>query len=738
MHAIPLNLLYAAPHSRRRASESHIYSNLDDTEHIAPTFRQCSPAMRHRGASKNLNPNSRRLNPPNPAAMYTSQYQHQRRKTNKPTDTPKPNRNLRRLSPACHSLRSASAHAKQSQPQSPNMVYTHEYDHDGDDDEDVNTLLAVRTHHSTLKHRHITLPAANTGMIRRSTSPILSSMTRESRSKHKKRSHSFSVSCTFSNLQHSKAQSRRLPPTHYSPSVTHYSPSPHADNDDDCSPSPEITPPPPLSLSAMSRHHHHHGKKHLYLRPRSNSISLSVSRSQPNISTTDVEKTNITKKSARDETSNNDVDERKQTNHHMVDAAAVNLDDIVTEKQFTLHYNVELKPPRTYHHHQHTEDSDDDDDDHVCDGYTHAGDTAAADEELFSYRDCFATENRRALQKEIVAEQNKKTTTTSVVLPNGVSLKKTRPRFLICKGHHFKMDYGSSDGAFTLYKFMITFHGGGSEEEHRDHGDECTSQQWSIKKRFSDFVTFHQNLVAEIKGIPSAKVMKLPKLPKKTLKKNFSASFVSMRHDALLAYLSKLCNIRELQSSVTLLTFLGAVTDHSSPSNDKFLHSRMTVSVYTSNYADSGDVILFETKSYLAAGLRSVTATHYDHVAFVFRDVHGTHQCHDETLARLQNDNDLYLVESTVDGVHTYPLKWRLRQWSILCPQIVVRRLKLLKRGTHTSKLQSSSLDDLVTAANNECFSAYEKYDFLPKSKAFYDKVTEFVDAVNGSEYGIW
>ena len=45
--------------------------------------------------------------------------------------------------------------------------------------------------------------------------------------------------------------------------------------------------------------------------------------------------------------------------------------------------------------------------------------------------------------------------------------------------------------------------------------------------------------------------------------------------------------------------------------------------------------------------------------------------------ANNQKFYDLILLEATADGVRSYPLRRRLYQWSIICPQIVVRRLKL-------------------------------------------------------------
>ncbi len=320
-----------------------------------------------------------------------------------------------------------------------------------------------------------------------------------------------------------------------------------------------------------------------------------------------------------------------------------------------------------------------------------------------------------------------------------------------------KVYHGLPDGPYTLYKFVITFNHqyypinphseeGGDDDDDESEPPRIRTSHWSIKKRYSDFVTFNSNLMAEIKGLDvDIKTVKLPKLPPKTFKKNFSASFVSSRHNALLLYLNKIIMIRGLASSVTLLTFLGAV----SPGivhNDKFLDSRMTLSVYVSNYADSGDVLLFETKSYIAASLRSVTASNYDHVALVFRDIDGTHKnkkSENDGNAQNVDPNGLYLMESTIDGVRTYPLKNRLKQWNVLCPCIVVRRLKLLKEGVQQKKMtewtSSSSLNSLPKNKKYRKYDQlYTKYDYAIKDEAFYSLAAEFVEKVDGLDYAIW
>lgn len=167
----------------------------------------------------------------------------------------------------------------------------------------------------------------------------------------------------------------------------------------------------------------------------------------------------------------------------------------------------------------------------------------------------------------------------------------------------------------------------------------------------------------------------------------------------------------------------------------------MTASVYVSNYADTGDVLLFETKSVIAASLRSVTASNYDHVALVYRDLKGTHCPLEDEKDRI---NGLYLVESTIDGVRTYPLKKRLRQWSVLCPTIVVRRLKVLKPGIKAQVQREDSSGSLNSALRNalnrrkRIESMFTKYDYAKKAPSFYEDATRFVNRVNGLDYAIW
>lgn len=231
-----------------------------------------------------------------------------------------------------------------------------------------------------------------------------------------------------------------------------------------------------------------------------------------------------------------------------------------------------------------------------------------------------------------------------------------------------KIDYGLPEGPFTLFVFQIRF----------------GSMEWKIRKRFKDFVQLHDELTAYIRSQHCA--VALPKLPKKTLRKNFSAAFVKSRFGALCDFLCVLTCIDEVSSSPTLLTFLGALDNLTEKYNDQFLDSRVSLDRYVDEMADVGDLVLFHTETFLAASMRNLTSARYDHVGVVVSPC----------------DDELFLLEATADGVSAYPLRRRLKQWTILCPQIVTRRL-VTRRTAH----------------------------FLQEARQFCLKV-------DGMEYGIW
>ena len=56
-----------------------------------------------------------------------------------------------------------------------------------------------------------------------------------------------------------------------------------------------------------------------------------------------------------------------------------------------------------------------------------------------------------------------------------------------------------------------------------------------------------------------------------------------------------------------ILTFLGALDNMTLKYNNKFLENRMLYGVYCDKYADTGDVLLFQTSGYLAKSMRTMT-----------------------------------------------------------------------------------------------------------------------------------
>lgn len=237
-----------------------------------------------------------------------------------------------------------------------------------------------------------------------------------------------------------------------------------------------------------------------------------------------------------------------------------------------------------------------------------------------------------------------------------------------------KIDYGLPEGPFTLYFFKIKY---------------LNNIQWVIKKRFSEFLIFHKEIESELKRL--AKVnnknknkREIPKLPPKTFRKCFDDTFVLDRHKKLTQYLNNVLKFNPIISSdLGVLTFLGAVDNMTMKYNDKFLESRMAYTNYVNELADTGDIILFQTKGYLAASMRTVTSSEYDHVGVVCKAPGKK----DETF------EELHLLEATADGVKKYKLLRRLRQWSILCPQIVVKRRKQTKKTREYYKLARQFVD---------------------------------------------
>ena len=76
--------------------------------------------------------------------------------------------------------------------------------------------------------------------------------------------------------------------------------------------------------------------------------------------------------------------------------------------------------------------------------------------------------------------------------------------------------------------------------------------------------------------------------------------------------------------------------------------------------ADSGDIILFKGKSISSGITRKVTSSEYDHVAMVIT---------------FQDDDEIYLLESTIEGVHIVTWTELKTYKDLLYSRIVWRKL---------------------------------------------------------------
>ena len=214
------------------------------------------------------------------------------------------------------------------------------------------------------------------------------------------------------------------------------------------------------------------------------------------------------------------------------------------------------------------------------------------------------------------------------------------------------------------------------------------SLKWVLARRFSEFVAFQGALSDAFSSLPMDQrqsLMALPRLPSKTLSKNFALAFLDKRRLHLQRYTQRLLSHPWASSRPEVLSFLGFM------SHDKKIEKRDVNAIHISKLKDvvqSGDVLLFKMKNTMSGLQRVVTRSAWDHVAMVVR----------------RSDAIMDLLEATGDGVVSYPLCGRLSAYSEhLATKIEIRRLE----GNLPSK-------DLLEA-----------------------KFIEFVDKVEGKPYSL-
>mmetsp|Transcript_4900 Transcript_4900/g.7259 ORF Transcript_4900/g.7259 Transcript_4900/m.7259 type:complete len:541 (+) Transcript_4900:12-1634(+) len=194
-----------------------------------------------------------------------------------------------------------------------------------------------------------------------------------------------------------------------------------------------------------------------------------------------------------------------------------------------------------------------------------------------------------------------------------------------------------------------------------------SKMSWVIYRRYSEFETFHRKLARE--------VGKLPKLPGKKWTGNMTAAFLEERRKALDVYLKSLTTIPEASTNHNLLEFLGFLRDRSQKKAQRVDSSALIKMV------KPGDLVLFRTQGTLPALQRTVLSSEYDHVGILVQKEVS------KVTAQLYGC-DLFLLESTNEGVHTYPMLSRMRAWDHSGATIVIRRLSI--ESTTPEKIASS------------------------------------------------
>eukprot|EP00471_Norrisiella_sphaerica_P006890 CAMPEP_0184484586 /NCGR_PEP_ID=MMETSP0113_2-20130426/6286_1 /TAXON_ID=91329 /ORGANISM="Norrisiella sphaerica, Strain BC52" /LENGTH=565 /DNA_ID=CAMNT_0026865635 /DNA_START=338 /DNA_END=2035 /DNA_ORIENTATION=- len=207
-------------------------------------------------------------------------------------------------------------------------------------------------------------------------------------------------------------------------------------------------------------------------------------------------------------------------------------------------------------------------------------------------------------------------------------------------------------------------------------------------------------------------------------------AFLEQRRKGLELYLREVIRSQKATSNVPLMEFLGFLSDHSKESKRKRIQADMIRKI-----ARPGDIVLMRTQGTLPALQRTFLSSQYDHVGVVITK-------YVSSFSNVEGTGALYLLESTNEGVHAYPLKSRLRAWHLSGAVIVIRclsfahkqkstvykqlqdfgsdaegkgyalnPLKLLKRKGEGPQQESYFCSELVA-------SAYQTIGFLPRSLA--------------------
>jgi len=166
-------------------------------------------------------------------------------------------------------------------------------------------------------------------------------------------------------------------------------------------------------------------------------------------------------------------------------------------------------------------------------------------------------------------------------------------------------------------------------------------------------------------------MIRLPKFPRKTVKRKFGAEFIKGRQIQLEEWLQAVVNFNILSGNSIVMEFLGALQDLNKMSK-KHQFKRLACKLWV-NKAQTGDVILFRTNGFFGSGFRKMTSCEYDHIAMVV--VLPSNWASIDSWDKASSVRSAHLLEATREGTKTYRLRTRLRQWDFYCSRIVFRAL---------------------------------------------------------------
>ena len=210
--------------------------------------------------------------------------------------------------------------------------------------------------------------------------------------------------------------------------------------------------------------------------------------------------------------------------------------------------------------------------------------------------------------------------------------------------------------------------------------------RWSVFRRYSEFEAFHKKVHKLMSQVMDKSTLPLPRLPGKRLYGNLEDKFLEERRVALQRYLQQVMAIPGMMNNVSLMEFLGMLADHSKESKKrKHLQADTICKV-----SKPGDLILFRTQGTLPAMQRMALSSAYDHVGIIVSKRMSS------ISRRFHGSSGLFLLESTNEGVHSYPLKTRLRAWHLSGATMALRKLDApsMKQSTVEKKLQDFTGDE--------------------------------------------